>query len=372
MGCSPVRKRIRTIFLILSLLFLSGGYNIHAEEPYKIRTVVIDAGHGGKDPGALGKKSREKDIVLAIALKLGKYIEDNMPEVKVIYTRKTDEFVELDRRAEIANENKADLFISIHANSMKNPNAYGAETYAMGLHTNEKNLEVAMKENAVITYEDNYTSKYAGYDPNSSESFIIFSFLQNTQLEQSLRFASDVQDQFRERAMRIDRGVRQAGFIVLWRTTMPSVLIETGYISNREEEAFLMTTNGQDLLASAIFRAFREYKTSMENRGQLAVSQEQMNNHPTVMDTGIRFKVQVTSSANPIPLPSDLFKGFDQVEEFVVDGKYKYAVGNDTSYQEIVTFSQTVKKTFPDAFVIAVKNNQIIPLAEALKETGNK
>ncbi len=353
---------INLAILICLFHWTAGAYG---EEPYKIQTVVIDAGHGGKDPGALGKKAKEKDIVLAIALKTGKYIQENIPDVKVIYTRATDEFIPLERRAQIANENKADLFISIHANWNKNAKAYGAETYAMGLHTNEMNLEVAMKENAVITYEEDYTSKYAGYDPASSESFIIFNFLQNTHLEQSLQFATHVQDQFRERARRIDRGVRQAGFLVLWQTTMPSVLIETGYISNANEEEFLRTEHGQDLLASAIFRAFRDYKHNMENRIQLASAQAAVK-----QQNSIRFKVQITASSRQLPLDSDIFKGFDYVEEFVVNGIYKYAVGDAATFDEIVSYSNIVKKTYPDAFIVAARNHHLVPLKEALKETG--
>jgi N-acetylmuramoyl-L-alanine amidase len=353
---------IAACFLLLFVFTFHAGL-CQAEETFRLKTVVIDAGHGGKDPGAVGKNGYEKDIVLPIALKLGKYIEDNFDDIKVIYTRKTDDFVELFRRAEIANQNKADLFISIHANSNPNIRAYGAETYAMGLHTNSKNLAVAMKENAVITYEDDYNMTYEGYDPNSPESFIIFNFLQNTHLEQSLRFAAHVQDQFRERANRVDRGVKQAGFIVLWRTTMPSVLIETGYISNTTEEKYLLSSSGQDYLASAIFRAFREYKTELENQAITASAQAQTNQRES-----IRFKVQVTTSSSTIPIDSKMFDGFSDVEEFNVNGIYKYAVGNSKDYNEIITYSKEVRKKFRDAFVIAVKNDIIIPLSNALKE----
>lgn len=228
--------------------------------------VVIDAGHGGKDPGALGAKEKEKHINLAVALKTGRYISDNMKEVKVIYTRDDDTYPGLAERAEVANKNKADLFISIHSNAWTDRRLAGAETYVLGQTMDEANLQVAMKENSVITFEKDYQTKYEGFDPNSAESYIIFSLMQNTYLKQSTEFATLVQDQFRERVGRKDRGVRQAGLVVLWRTTMPAVLVELGYITNAEEEKFLMSDQGQDYLASAIFRAFRSYKQAIDSR----------------------------------------------------------------------------------------------------------
>jgi N-acetylmuramoyl-L-alanine amidase len=228
--------------------------------------VVIDAGHGGKDPGAVGAKGKEKHINLAVALKTGKYITDNMKDVKVIYTRDDDTYPGLAERAEIANKNKADLFISIHSNALTDKRLYGAETYVLGQTMDDANLQVAMKENSVITLESDYQTKYEGFDPNSAESYIIFSLMQNTYLKQSTEFATLVQGQFRDRVGRKDRGVRQAGFVVLWRTTMPSVLVELGYITNPEEEKFLLSEQGQDYLASAIYRAFRDYKQTIDSR----------------------------------------------------------------------------------------------------------
>ncbi len=231
--------------------------------------VVIDAGHGGKDPGAVGTKAREKNINLAVALKAGKYISENLKDVKVIYTRDDDTFIGLAERAEVANKHKADLFISIHSNGMTDKRFSGAETYVLGQTMDEANLQVAMKENSVITFEQDYQTKYEGFDPNSVESYIIFSLMQNTYLKQSTEFATLIQDQFRTRVGRKDRGVRQAGFQVLWRTTMPSVLIELGFVTNPEEEKFLLSAQGQDYLASAIFRAFRDYKQAIDNRSGL-------------------------------------------------------------------------------------------------------
>ena len=230
---------------------------------FAITRVVIDAGHGGHDGGCVGSSSKEKEVTLAVALKLGKYIEENFNDVKVIYTRKTDVFVELHERASIANSNKADFFICIHCNSGPK-DAIGAETYVMGLHKTEDNLNVAKRENASIMMEENYKTNYEGFDPNSPESYIAFSLYQNAFMSQSLSFASKVQSQFKEKTGRYSRGVKQAGFLVLYKTTMPSVLIETGFLTNSVEEKFLNTAGGQDQIASAIFRAFRDYKLEKE------------------------------------------------------------------------------------------------------------
>lgn len=231
---------------------------------FKIRTVVLDAGHGGKDPGTIGKFLKEKDVVLNIALKVGEYIEKNVPDVKVIYTRKTDKFIELTERAAIANRNKADLFISIHANSISNPQIYGTETWVMGLHKSEENLAVAKRENSVILYEENYQEHYEGFD-NSPESYIMFSLMQNAYLENSLKLADRIEKQFKNKAGRHSRGVKQAGFVVLYKTATPSVLVEAGFLSNATEEKFLGTDEGQALIASGIYRAFKEYKSEVES-----------------------------------------------------------------------------------------------------------
>jgi N-acetylmuramoyl-L-alanine amidase len=227
--------------------------------------VVIDAGHGGHDTGTLGKKSKEKDVALKIALKLGSYIEQNMPGVKVIYTRKDDRYLALDERADIANKNKAGLFICIHANANPNNKAFGTETYVMGLHKDENNFEVAKRENSVILLDENYEERYEGFDPKSPESYILFSLTQSAYQESSLRFAQKVEEQFKTKVGRNSRGVKQAGFLVLWRTTMPSVLIETGFLSNSTEESFLAGEEGQDLVASGIYRAFKAYKSEVES-----------------------------------------------------------------------------------------------------------
>ena len=352
------------ILFVLSNNLIADGDNI-----YKIKKVVIDPGHGGKDPGAVGKKAYEKDIVLSISLKLGDLIEKNFDDVQVIYTRKKDVFVELFKRAEIANTNNADLFISVHANAGKNPKSCGTETYVMGLHKTNENLEVAKRENAVILIEEDYLTKYEGYDPNSAESFIVFSLLQNAYLEQSLNLAAKVQEQFRERANRKDRGVMQAGFLVLWKTTMPGVLVETGFISNAKEKQFLLSDIGQDYIASAIFRAFRSYKNIIESKSNFMISEEQTDSITSnKIKVGIRFKIQIASSNKSIPLNSKEFKGLKDIEEFEIEGTYKYTVGNESNYNEIVKLQKKIRKNFPDAFIIAFDNGKKISVKEAINK----
>lgn len=253
---------IKILFIAITLLNSSASLD---RLDFKIDTIVIDAGHGGKDPGTLGKNSREKDVALKIALKLGNYIEKNIPGVKVIYTRKDDRYLGLDERADIANKAKADLFICIHANSLPGAPAYGTETYVMGLHKDKSNFELAKRENSVILMDENYEQRYEGFDPSSPESYILFTLSQNAYQENSLKFAQKIEAQFKTKAGRYSRGVKQAGFIVLWRTTMPSVLIETGFLSNSKEEGFLKSDSGQDLIASGIYRAFKDYKAEIES-----------------------------------------------------------------------------------------------------------
>ncbi|MFR9165147.1 MAG: N-acetylmuramoyl-L-alanine amidase family protein [Dysgonomonas sp.] len=249
-------------------------------------TVVIDAGHGGKDGGAVRGKTKEKDINLAIALNLGRLIEDNYKDVKVVYTRKADVFVELKRRAEIANKAQANLFISIHTNSTeaKITNAAGADTYILGLDRSAENMRVAQRENSVILLEDNYKQKYEDFDPKSPESYIIFEFMTNKYMEQSLDFASQVQTNFKKVARREDRGVRQAGFLVLRETAAPSVLIELGFINNPNEAKYLTSTIGQRSMASAIYAGFQQYKKDFDKRQGLATIGGGDNSNPTFVE----------------------------------------------------------------------------------------
>jgi len=349
--------------LFLTILLPAGLYS----QPM-VRKVVIDAGHGGKDPGAVGKNSKEKDIALAIALKTGHYIRQNLPDVEVIYTRKTDVFVELHKRAEIANKSKADLFISIHCNANKSPNPSGTETYVMGLHRSQANLEVAKLENAAILKEENYDDMYDGFDPNRDEDYITLNLFQNAYLESSLLLASLVQDQFRERAKLKDRGVWQAGFWVLYKTAMPGILIETGFISNLNDEKYLMSDNGQNYIASAIYRAFKEYKLmveSPENHAQMAIPVNKGS-----LKSDIRFRVQFASSSKE--KTAGKFKDVENVMIYEHQGMFKYTSGDETSYLEAVRLQNELRrnKKYRDAFIIAFKDGVRIDVNEARKLSG--
>ncbi len=385
-------KRKIIIFGILSVLLLY-AFPLHADRHGFVRKVVIDPGHGGRDPGAVGAIAKEKDIVLAISLKLGEYIEQNFDDVEVIYTRTTDEFVELRRRTQIANDNKADLFISVHCNASPSRRAFGTETFVMGLHRSKENLAVAKKENASILYEDDYMETYDGYDPNSPEANIMFSMFQNLYLNQSLTVASLIQDQFRERAGRHDRGVKQAGFLVLYNIAMPGILVEAGFLSNPQEEKYLVSEMGQAHIASAIFRAFRDYKTYQDNlaRQQLAAANGNAQNpanreslassstHPapsspikntSSSDEGpvISFRVQFATTSIERPVDAPEFKGLEGISFYFHDGLYKYTVGNEKSLEEAAQIQQNLHQNgFTDAFVVAFKNNERIAPAEAMR-----
>ena len=250
--------------MLACTIILLGSFNELSVKDYRIRRIVVDAGHGGKDPGTHGEISREKDIALMIALKFGRYVEELMGDVEVIYTRSDDRFITLNGRTEIANKNGADLFVSVHCNWLSRPEIHGTETYVMGLHKSVDNLNVAKRENSVILLEEDYQQTYDGYDPTSPESHIIFSLYQSAYLQNSLSLATKVEEQFKKRAGRRSKGVKQAGFWVLWKTSMPSILVETGYLSNVKEEKDLNDELKQDYIASAIFRAFRDYKKELD------------------------------------------------------------------------------------------------------------
>jgi N-acetylmuramoyl-L-alanine amidase len=257
-----VKNIVGVSFLAIVFLLCSSS-TLELKRSYKIRSVVIDAGHGGKDVGCNGKFSHEADVALKLALQVGALIERNMPDVKVIYTRKEDKFVELIDRAGIANKNNADLFISIHLNSGP-ATAYGTETYTMGIQKSEGNLLVAKRENSVVLQEDNYKENYNGFDPNSPQSHILFTLHQSAYIDNSLRFADKVESEFSTKVGRKSRGVKQAPFLVLWKSFMPSVLIECGFLTNPTEEKFLNDKTGQTYMASGIYRAFKAYKNDLE------------------------------------------------------------------------------------------------------------
>ena len=346
-----------------------------AKDANHVGTVVLDAGHGGKDPGNLGTKrykTTEKDVALAITLLVGKYINENLPDVKVIYTREDDRFIELMERDNIANRNKADVFISIHCNANNSTEPHGSETYVMGLHKTEANMKVAMKENESILLESDHALKYDGYDPKDPESMIALSLRQNAYLDHSLLLSSLVQDQFKERVGRVNRGVKQAGFLVISYTTMPAVLIELGFLTNAAEEDFLQSRKGQEFMASAIYRAFKEYKDQIEHKdvsfeGPVA-KPDSLGSDSTAVNAanGIVFKVQIITSSKQIPLGSSKFKGLD-VEEMKAAGLWKYSVGSEPTLAAArIVQAECRAKGFDGAFITAWREGERIELQQAV------
>lgn len=251
--------------IFISLFLILASFNYAGIAKYKIKKIVIDAGHGGKDPGTHGAISNEKDIALKVAKELKRIINENMKDVKVILTRDDDSFPTLESRPELANKEGADLFISIHANWISNPSIHGTETYVMGVQNAGRNFEVAKRENSVILLEENYEARYDGFDPQSPESYILFSLTQSAFQERSLHLAGLIENQFKTRVGRRSRGVKQSSLYVLWSTAMPSVLVELGYLSNPKEEKDLSNELNQVYMASGIFRAFRDYKEEIES-----------------------------------------------------------------------------------------------------------
>ena len=356
-------------FGVLALLFLV-PFHAFPQKGEKIQTIVIDAGHGGKDTGALGKVTTEKALNLAVALKFGNYIKENLPDVKVIYTRNKDKFVELSERAAIANRNNADVFISIHCNSTEVANsASGAETFVMGESKNEKNLAVAKKENAAILLEDN-TDAYDNFDPNSTEAYILFSLSQSLYQSQSLNLADKVQKQFASKG-RNDRGVQQAGFLVLWKTSMPSILVELGFINNTKEEQFLNSEKGQTQMALALYRAFEEYKREFEAENHIS-KPDSKEDEPTSVVGDTYFSVQFSSLDKKVPVTDKAFKGVTDVEVYEYNGAYRYISGRFLTKAEAIARQNEVRNLgFKDAFVIAFINGErgtVKQAEEALKK----
>lgn len=360
------------------------------EKSIKINTVVIDPGHGGKDTGAISKNGaiKEKDIVLSVALKLGKLINKNYPDVKVVYTRSTDKYIELSKRAEIANKNKADLFLSIHVNSQKGTSATGTETFVMGTHKSSSNFEICKLENSVIVLEEDYQSKYEGFDPNSPESYIIFSLLQNTHLEQSLKFAALVQDNFKLGPIKVNRGVKQGGLLVLWKTTMPAVLTEIGFISNPGESAKLKRNDVQSQIAARLFNAFAKYKTDYEGGAPKLIPDDEMpsdsaepqdeqpaskeqtaaKEQPAAKEqtaskeqtpakkqpapSGKAYRIQILSVTKALPAGSPDLKGRDDAYYIYMNRAYKYCIGEYSTREEAAQDLPNIRKQFPGAFII--------------------
>lgn len=404
---------IATIALICAFISTASAEE-DAQNSIKIKTVVLDAGHGGKDTGAISKNGaiKEKDITLSVALKLGKMINSNYPDVKVVYTRKRDEYIELSKRAEIANRNKADLFISIHVNSQKGTTATGTETFVMGTHKSSSNFEICKLENSVIVLEEDYQSKYEGFDPNSPESYIIFSLLQNTHLEQSLKFAALIQDNFKLGPIKVNRGVKQGGLLVLWKTTMPAVLTEIGFISNPAESNQLRRDAVQSQIAARIFNAFAKYKTDYEGGAPKLIPDNEMpsqsaeqqdatvanaewqeatvesaeQQEATVAETAVQdeqpeakrqpeakgqpeakrqpeakgqpeasgkaYRIQILSVTKVLPAGAPDLKGRRDAYYIYANKAYKYCIGEYATREEAAADLPKIRKQFSGAFII--------------------
>ncbi len=392
-------KKVTLILAILCLLVVNAfGANNRF-------TLVIDAGHGGHDAGAMGAKSKEKDINLNVALAFGRYVEKNMPDVRVIYTRKTDVFIPLMERANIANKAGADLFISVHTNALPAGKiARGFETYSLGMHRAKDNLDVAMRENSVISMEKGYQQTYQGFDPKSSESYIIFEFIQGKNMERSVELARMIQSSVCTNANRPDKGVHQAGFLVLRETSMPSCLIELGFITTPDEEDLLNTESRVDDIAKAIYQGFAKYKEKYDRRVAVpyrSTSSTDKQDVPTIVpdtykkveakpkkqtdtvSTGASskrleggktngkapvFKVQILVSSRVLRKGDAHFKGEEDYDSYQEGGMYKYTIGASENYNEIYKLRKSLLEKFPEAFIIAFKDGQKCDVNQAIRE----
>ena len=397
-------KKISLILAVLCMLALS---SLAANSRF---TLVIDAGHGGHDAGALGAISKEKNINLAVALRFGKYVEQNMPDVRVVYTRKTDVFIPLHERANIANRANADLFISVHTNALPAGKiARGFETYTLGMHRAKDNLDVAMRENSVISMEKGYQQTYQGFDPKSSESYIIFEFIQGKNMERSVELARMIQRSVCDGANRPDKGVHQAGFLVLRETSMPSCLIELGFITTPDEENLLNNDGRVDDIAKGIYEAFAKYKNKYDKRVSVPyrASEKEVTSVPKIVpdtyrqterrsvasDTTARtgkpqvqkttarnvarntevkgapvFKLQIFVSSRTLRKGDAHFKGETDYDSYQEGGMVKYTMGASTNYNEIYRLRKSLLEKFPEAFIIAFKNGRKYDVNQAIRE----
>lgn len=381
------------ILIIISILLIFANSTISQIAPEKVNTIVIDPGHGGYDPGAVGKFSKEKDLVLIISKKFGDLIKKNFPEVNIIYTRTDDEAVDLYLRPKMANEKSADLFISIHANSFNTSGPYGFETFFMGTSLTALNMEVAKRENAVILKEKKYQSNYDGFDPNDPETYIIMSLSQNINIKQSSILCNIIQNNAVENLGRFDRGVKQAGFWVLWKSTMPSILVELGFISNPDEEKYLNSKIGQENLSRMLYNSFVEYKSQYEeinydkkieylNENIVEIYQDSLNkiidnvitkeskniqtsdiegnDSNKTTEKSIVYKVQIISSKARIALKPENFKGYKNVEEsyYKKGGTYIYTIASETSKEKAKIICNSAKKDFHDCWVVVFENGE--------------
>ena len=416
---------LKKIVLLLVASFLLVAYSFAANDRF---TLVIDPGHGGHDAGAMGARSKEKDINLRVALAFGKYVERNMPDVRVIYTRKTDVFIPLMERANIANKAGADLFISVHTNALPGGKiARGFETYSLGMHRAKDNLDVAMRENSVISMEKGYQQTYQGFDPKSSESYIIFEFIQGKNMERSVEIARSIQKSVCNEANRPDKGVHQAGFLVLRETSMPSCLIELGFITTPDEEELLNNESRVDDVAKAIFHGFEQYKNKYDRRVSVpyraassaddsempkivpdTYQREETKRQSQASDTSVNktivnpverktaktaekgatknkvvkaiakvgekdahapiFKVQIFVSNRVLRAGDAHFKGETGYASYQEGGMVKYTMGSSANYNEIFRLRKSLLDKFPEAFIIAFKDGQKYDVNQAIRE----
>ena len=385
----------RILLATISLLLICSTFQGQERASFQIKKVVIDPGHGGKDPGTISPDGKvfEKNITLSVSLKLGQLIKDNYPDVEVFYTRKTDILIPLNERSRIANKHKADLFISIHVNGVESRAPSGSETFVMGIDKTNSNFEVTMLENSVIMLEgDDYSTKYEGFNPNDPESYIVFSLLQNAHLEQSLIMASLVQKHFANGPIKVNRGVKQAPFLVLWKTSMPSILVELGFITNQNDLRVLNDKKNHDKFAGSIFNAFKEFKGQYEKGNDIGnylpvplkendtskLTQAKTNQtvkeikqttttakesqNRAKADTGEHFRVQILAVGKILPAGSRDFKGRRDVSYIKAGNLYKYTIGKYSTIDEAKEAQTEIKKQFPQAFIIKVRNNTIVPL----------
>ncbi|MCK9301496.1 MAG: N-acetylmuramoyl-L-alanine amidase [Bacteroidales bacterium] len=351
----------RLLFLAI-ILALSVNQSLSgAEKPF---TVVIDPGHGGRDPGAVGATAYEKNIVLSVALKLGKLIEANNKDVNLVYTRNTDVFVKLEDRAVIANKAKADLFISIHTDGVNNKKVTGASVFTLGQDKLKENIEVAKRENSVILLEENYEQRYEGFNPSSAESYIMFEFLQDAHLDQSIAFASLVQNGFVHKK-RADRGVRQAPYWVLFRTSMPSVLVELGFITNPDEERYLKSEKGQNELAHCIYDAVVKFKNDYERKSMAKAADQNTGTSPVLAQGAPVYKIQLFATRKLMDKNDKEFRGLKNIDYYQEKRLYKYTYGAFPTEKEAAAERKKIASLFPDAFVIAFKDDSRISLEEA-------
>ena len=373
--------------LLVAFLFLAAGMYA-ANQRF---TLVIDAGHGGHDAGALGAKSKEKNINLNVALAFGRYVERNMPDVRVIYTRTTDVFIPLHDRANIANKANADLFISVHTNALPAGKiARGFETYSLGMHRAKDNLDVAMRENSVISMEKGYQQTYQGFDPKSSESYIIFEFIQGKNMERSVEIARSIQNSVCQNANRPDKGVHQAGFLVLRETSMPSCLIELGFITTPDEENLLNDESRIDDIAKAIYEGFAKYKNKYDKRVTIPYRSQasEGNDIPSIVPDSYKrtvapvkkqtpasvksdapiFKVQILVSSRVLRKGDAHFKGEENYDSYQESGMVKYTIGASANYNEIYQLRKSLLDKFPEAFIIAFKNGKKYDVNQAIRE----